>query len=155
MAYGLGANLRAARVSAVPRLTVWDDVVPAESVDASGRVLVPLGTADWVRVYREDPTQPGTPSLAGVKLAQDPAGVKVEAVRPPGAGERLPPDDPRAVFQAGDIVEGLEGAPVASPARLRLRVEGLPWDRPAQVTVRRGGSSVRLTFVPRRPPSEP
>jgi hypothetical protein len=155
VAYGLGANLRAARVSALPRLTVWDDLAPKDALDGAGRVPVPVGMADWVRVYPEDDTLPGTPSLAGVKLAQDPAGAKVEAVRPPGASERLSPGDPRRVFQPGDIVQALDGEPVASPARLRLRVEALPWERPARVTVLRGGAAVDLTFVPRRPPAEP
>ena len=179
VAHGLGANLRAARVSALPRLTVWDEVVPKEAADASGRVRVPLGVADWVRVYPQDDTLPDTPSLAGIKLAADPAGVRIEAVRPPGPSGRQPADgtgrrpadgtvqrpadgtglrpadDARAVFQVGDIVQVLQGEPVASPARLRLRVEALPWDRPAEATVLRGGAPVHLAFTPRRPVSAP
>jgi len=142
VAYGLGANLRAARVSALPRLTVWDDVAATEDVDAQGRVRVPLGMADWVRVYPQDDTLQGTPSLAGLKLAAHPSGVRIEAVR-------VPPGDARAVFHAEDIVQAVQGEPVTSPARLRLRVEGLAWNQPAEVKVLRGGVSTRLTFTPR------
>lgn len=154
VAFGLGANLQAARESWLPQLSLWDTVVPPESLDEERRARIALGTADWVRIYPEDATLPAYPAMAGLKLVPDPAGVRVDAVRVEGG--RVVPGEARTVFQAGDVIQTLNGERVTSPADLRLRVEGLPWDQPAKVALLRKGAQTGVTFTPHRPaPSNP
>ena len=153
VAYGLGANLQAARVSNLPLLSVWDDVVPPASLDAQDRVRVPLGMADWVRVYPQEPNPPSYPRLSGVKLVSDPLGVRAEAIPPKRGPAPEPTRTPegKPVLQSGDLVQALNGVAVHSPAELRLRVEELAWDEPAELALSRGGASVKVTFTPRKP----
>ncbi len=153
VAFGLGANLQAARESWLPQLSLWDTVVPPGSLDGQRRARIALGMADWVRIYPEDATLPAYPGLGGVKLAPDPAGVMVEAVRVEEG--RVAPEEARAVFRAGDVIQTLNRERVSSPADLRMRVEALPWDQPAEVALLRQGVQTGVTFTPRRPPASP
>jgi hypothetical protein len=120
LAFGLGANLQAARESALSRLSVWDTLVSSAELDAQGRYPVPIGMADWVRVYVRpaDPAAapPDYPSLGTLRL-EDPDGAEPVAERtaetkaaesaepkagapapePPAAPERAAPPAPRGV----------------------------------------------------------
>jgi uncharacterized iron-regulated protein len=152
VAYGLGANLRAARISSLPQLSMWDDLADPQSLDAKGRVRVPVGTADWVRIYPQASGSLGYPALSGLKLAADPAGVRIDAVRTPsGEITQLSEDDPQRVLQAGDLVQTICSERVTSPAHLRLMLEAVPWDQPVKATVLRSGTPVSVTLVFRRP----
>jgi uncharacterized iron-regulated protein len=155
VAHGLGANLQAARVTYLPLLSVWDDTVPSESLDAQRRARIPLGMADWVRVYPEDPNLPTYPRLSGVRFVPDPHGVRVETI--PAQGGRVPEPtrtpEGKPVLQGGDLVQALNGVQVHSPAELRLRVEDLPWGKPVELALLRAGAPTQVTFTPRSPDS--
>lgn len=144
VAFGLGANLQAARVSLVPQLSVWETILTPHSLRRDGMAAIPVGIANWVRVYLPDPTLPSYPRLSGVKLAVSSFGVRVDAVR-------VALDDPARVFQTGDIVQAIAGAPVRDPTTLRLRIEALDWDKAVTVTLLRGGAPAEVRFTPRRP----
>jgi uncharacterized iron-regulated protein len=153
VAYGLGAPLHAARASTLRRLSVWDAVVLEAELDAQGRAVVPVGTADWVRVY-PDQELPVYPALRGIKLAADSAGVKVEAIRiePENAGQSpVGEEDVRRVLRAGDVIQVLNAERIASVAALRFSLEGLPWGEAATFTLLRNGRTEMVKFKPRPP----
>jgi uncharacterized iron-regulated protein len=147
LAYGLGANLHAARATVLPRLSVWDTRVRPEALDAQGRYPVPVGMADWVRVYVHAPAAAGpaasasgdAPTLGDVRLETSPEGVRIAAVRPsPGT----------APVQAGDLVLALNGEAPRSPTALRWAFERLPPGQPAHLAVLRGDRRHELTLEP-------
>lgn len=144
LAFGLGANLRAARTTTLPQLTVWDALVDEAELDAEGRYPVPVGIADWARVYVR-PTGPdapqGYPSLAPVRLESAPNGVRVVAVHAPQAS-------PLRQLQPDDLILALEGATPRSPTALRLAYERLPLERPARFAILRGQQRLELTLTP-------
>jgi uncharacterized iron-regulated protein len=145
LAFGLGANLQAAQVSDLPRLSVWEAVVDESELDRQGRYPVPVGMADLVRVYRRDDAAARFYGMAGLKLASGEGGVKVEAMHLFGHS-RL------SALRAGDVIEALNGAPLASPEALRLAYETTGPQRPATVRVRRDGQVVELDVTPRPSP---
>jgi uncharacterized iron-regulated protein len=144
LAFGLGANLQAARETALPQLTVWDARVGPEELDGQGRYPVPLGMADWVRVYTPRSEPLDYPSLARLALEAAPEGVRVRAVRG-GAS-------PLANLHADDVILALNGAAPRSPTALRLAYEALPFDQPAHMTVLRGTERLTVDVTPKRPP---
>jgi uncharacterized iron-regulated protein len=141
LAYKLGANLQAARIGAVASLSLWDDAVSPEDLDSQGRARVPVGIADWARVYLRDPEHLGYPTLTGVKLVSTGRGVQVESVSQFA-------DPWLKDLRAGDLMLALNGQPMATPAQLRLAAEALPWDRPSEWNVEREGHSVPLQLRP-------
>jgi uncharacterized iron-regulated protein len=141
LAYRLGANLQAARVTDLAQLSLWDTTVPRSALDPGGRFPVPVGMADWVRGYRQEEPQPEYPRLSGIKLAAHAQGVRVESVRPGPSAYPL---------QADDVIVALNGAPAGGTAGLRLDFEALPWDRPAELTILRAGKTLTLTVTPHR-----
>ena len=134
LAHGLGANLQAARASTVAQLSIWDNVVEKRP---GRRYPVPVGMAGLARIYEREPGRRGYPSLLGLKLERDPAGVKVKAVR-------LPEDSPLHALKAGDVITALAGKPVATPAALRLAYEGLSFGDSAALTLSRNGKQITL-----------
>jgi uncharacterized iron-regulated protein len=152
LAYGLGANLHAARATGLPRLSVWDTRAPPEALDARGRYPVPVGMADWVRVYVHGPPEAdlarrGVPTLGDVRLEAAPDGVRIAAVRPgPGPGSGLGSD--LSPVQAGDLVLALNGEAPRSPTALRWAFERLPPGQPARLAVQRGDRRHDLTLEP-------
>lgn len=145
LAYGLGANLQAARVSSLPQFTVWDVQVPSDALDGEGRYAVPVGMADVARVYRRDEEPEGYPTLIGVRLAEGDGGVRVEAVR-------LPEHAPLSALQEGDVILSLNGEPVTTPTRLRLAYERLAYGSQVTLRVRRGDGEETLTYELKRSP---
>ena len=99
---------------------------------------VPVGMADYVRVYGPGQDNP-LPSLSGVALSPEPAGLSVTAVHPwaPEAAQGLQP---------GDVIVAVDGAPPGSVAALRLAYERLDRDTSLLLTLRReaGDLSLRL-----------
>lgn len=144
VAYGLGANLQAARETDLPRLSIWDQVVDADDLDAQGRYPVPIGMADWVRVYRRAEPPVRHPSLIALKLEAPPDGKPGVLVKAVHAG----PHSPLAALHGDDVVLALNGAPAASPTALRLAFEALPLDAPARFTVQRGDQRLELSIDP-------
>lgn len=142
LAYKLGANLQAAQASSVTQLSVWDTVVKPETLDAQGRGHVPVGVSDWARLYAGAGASPRYPSLAGLKLSSTPGGVRVEAVSPFAAPWLRP-------LRPGDVIREVNGVLTATPTRLRLTCEALPWERPAAVTLERDGALATVTLTPR------
>ncbi|MEE8433678.1 MAG: ChaN family lipoprotein [bacterium] len=145
LAHRLGANLRAARISRVAQLTVWDTVVDKDDLDAEGRFRVPLGMADWVRVYTREKAPVRYPSLAGLKLKAEEAGVAGFTV------ERVSLFAPRElkVMKKGDRIVSLNGKRPKSATALRLAYERLPFGKPARFSILRGGEQITLEIVPR------
>lgn len=141
LAYGLGTDLQAARVSAVPQLTVWDDV-REKAEDA--RHPVAVGMADLVRVYERKygdvPHRRGWPGMAGVILERDPSGARVKAVR-------LPADSPWHALKTGDVITSLNGKTMTGVARLRLAYERLPIASTARFTVRRKDRTLTIELA--------
>jgi len=131
VAYKLGANLQAARVSPAPQLSLWDGPAGAHGVDGDGRALVPVGLADLVRVYPEPEEHAAPPTLGGVKLEAAPGGVRVQSV------SHFAPRALRAL-QADDLIVALNGRPAGSPTALRLAYERTPPDETPRLEVRRG-----------------
>lgn len=142
LAWGLGANLQALRESALPQLSMWDALVTPDALDAQGRYPVALGMADWVRVYARAGDPPDYPTLSALRLEPEVEGVRVRAVHAFGGSELK-------ALQPDDLILGLNGAPPRSPTALRLAYEGLPFDRPARFTVRRGGKPMDVEVTPR------
>jgi uncharacterized iron-regulated protein len=143
LAYKLGANLQAAQVSSVAQLTLWDAMEPPELLDPQGRAHVPVGVADWARVYVQETAGPLYPSLAGVKLSQAAVGVRVDAVSPFAAPWLQG-------LQTGDVIRSVNRRLAGTPTRLRLACEALPWDLPAMFFVERQDTSVTLSLTPRQ-----
>jgi uncharacterized iron-regulated protein len=147
LAFGLGANLQAARESPLPRLSVWDALVEPRELDAQGRYPVPVGMADWVRVYVSAPGAAAEgaefPSLAALSLEAAPEGMRVKAVHAFGPS-------PLKALQPGDVILALQGAAPRSPAALRLAYERLPFGKPAHVTVLRGDKRIEVDVTPQR-----
>ena len=114
-------------------------MVELADADSQGYVRLPVGLADLARVYVSDPQKPILPSLGGLKLEEDPDGVRV-------AGLKLFGTSPLAVFREGDVIVALNGARPGSAVALRLAYEALPPEGAAEVMVRRDGASVRLTI---------
>ena len=141
LAYGLGANLQAAREALLPQLTVWDARVAPQELDAQGRYPVAVGMADWVRIYVQRDPQPDYPTLAGLRLEAAADGVRVQAVH---AGKA----SPLRSLQADDVILALNGAAPRSPTALRLAFEGLPFGKPAQLSVRRAGQTRTVELTP-------
>ncbi|MEE8435373.1 MAG: ChaN family lipoprotein [bacterium] len=140
LGYKIGANLRAARAQpGLRQLTFVDRVVDRADVDGQGYVPLAIGLADLARVYVSDPDKPAVPSLGGLKLEKDPAGVRV-------AGLKLFGPSPLAVFREGDVIVSLNGTRPGSAVALRLAYEALPPEGAAEVMVRRDGAPVRLTI---------
>ena len=139
LAHGLGANLQAARVSAVLQLTVWDDV-REKAEDA--RHPVAAGMADLVRIYEEEPHRRGWPGMAGITLERNPSGATVKALR-------LSPGSPWHVLKAGDVISSLNGKTVTGVARLRLAYERLPIGSTARFAVRRGDHTLIVELAVR------
>jgi uncharacterized iron-regulated protein len=141
LAYGLGANLQAARSSSVSQLTMWDTTEPRADLDTQGRGHVPVGVADWARLYVLEAIAPGYPSLAGVKLAQAPAGVRVEGVSPFAAPWLQS-------LKAGDVIRTVNGILAGTPTRLRYTSELLGWNAPVELVVDRDGAPQVLKLTP-------
>jgi uncharacterized iron-regulated protein len=141
LAFGLGANLQAARAGDLPRLSVWDAVVEPEELDARGRYPVPIGMADWVRVVVRAGAPPEPPSLGALRLEAAPRGVRVAAVHALGRSALK-------ALQAGDVILALNGAAPRSPTALRLAYERLPAGATARVRVLRGGAELELDVTP-------
>ncbi len=145
LAHGLGANLHAARTSTLRRLSVWDQVVAPSDLDAAGNALVPIGTADWVRIYLRAEEPPAYPSLNALKLEAATEGVRVTAVRP--FGHALV-----EAFREDDVILSLNGEPVTSPTALRLAYERLPFGEAAAFRVLRDGQERDASVTPQRSP---
>ena len=140
LGYKIGANLRAARAHpGLTQLTFVDQLVDSADADGQGHVRLPVGLADLARVYISDPQKPVLPSLGGLKLEEDPDGVRV-------AGLQLFDHSPLAVFREGDVIVALNGARPGGAVALRLAYEALPPEGMAEVMVRREGAPVRLTI---------
>jgi uncharacterized iron-regulated protein len=142
LAYRLGANLQAARESALPQLTIWDTMVRKDSPPEAYRV--PLGMADWVRIHERDPEVSPVPSLRGVKLERDPEGARVKSVQ-------LRHGSPWAPLREGDVIRALNGTPVGSPAALRLAFESLSPEGTAELELLRDGAPLKLSLPVTRP----
>jgi uncharacterized iron-regulated protein len=139
LAWRLGANLWAAQAGPLPQLSLWDATVARDRLDAGGRAPVPVGIADWARVYVAEDAPPGFPSLAGIKLVASTGGVTMESVGSFAAPYTKP-------FQAKDVIQSLNGQPVTSVARLRMEFEALAWGETVPVAVLRAGQPVTLTL---------
>ena len=134
LAYKLGANLHAAREAELPQLTFWDDVV----AKAGPTYPVPVGIADFARVYEVDPDQRKYPSLGGLKLETAAEGVRIAGIRPHGGGA------PR-VLKKGDVIHALNGRAIATPAALRLAFEQLDPGSEAEFNLTRKGKQLKVT----------
>ncbi len=143
LAYGLGANLHAARESPLPQLTVWERQVEKGSPPAAYRV--PAGMADWVRIHERDPAELPIPTLRGIRLEPGTGGARVKRVLA-HAGS------PWAALRVGDLIRSLDGIPRGSPASLRLAFEQLTPGGTAELELLRGGETLRLS-VPVEPPA--
>ena len=143
LAYGLGANLQAARAGALAQLSIWDDVVAKSS--GQRRYPVPVGMADLVRIYERDPAARNYPSLLGLQLEREAEGLRVKAIR-------VPEGSPLRALRAGDTILTLDGKPVSTPTALRLAYERLPPDGTAKLGLRRAGCelTVELRLAPPR-----
>jgi uncharacterized iron-regulated protein len=140
LAYGLGANLRAARAQPdLLQITLLDRYVQRDQLGPNGRLTVPVGLADLVRVdiLQDEARKPG--SLAALRLSPAEGGVRVDSVR------ALAPSTLRA-FKAGDLIESLNGRSYGDPVELRLAYEALPPDSSAHWSVRREGMPVPMTL---------
>lgn len=148
LAHKLGVNLQAARVTAVPQLTIWDDV---RAKSPKGHYAVPVGMAELARVYEAQPERKGWPSMAGIGLERKAAGgeagvVKIKALwRLPGS--------PWRALKAGDVITALNGNSVSSPARLRLAYENLKIGGTARFTLRREGKTITVEIPVAKPES--
>ena len=145
LAHRLGANLRAARISRVPQLTVWDTVVAQDALDGEGKFRVPLGMAEWVRVYLREKAPVRYPSLGGLKLKAGKAGTEGLTVARVGlfAAKEL------KRIKKGDRIVSLNGKRHKTPAALRLAYERLPFGKPARLLILRNGKRITLEIVPR------
>ena len=145
LAHRLGANLRAARISPVTQLTVWDTVVGKHALDAEGKLRVPLGMAGWVRVYTRQKAPVRYPSLGGLKLKAGEAGAEGLTVARVGlfAAREL------KAIKKGDRIVSLNGKRHQSAAALRLAYERLPFGKPARFLILRNGKRIILEIVPR------
>ena len=141
LAYKLGANLQAARVSRVAQLSVVDAMIDPAALDAQSRYAVPLGLGDWVRVYPHDEHRRPRPSLMALKLAPHPRGVLVEAL------SRFKPHLP-AGLRAGDVIVSLAGQSVSAEVQLRLAWERLTPGEPVPMAILRGTAELSLTVTP-------
>lgn len=146
LAHGLGANLQAARAGDVPQLTIWDDV---REKSPDRRYPVPVGMADLVRIYEQQPGQRGWPSMAGVKLEKNAqgAGVKVKTVR----GR---PGSPLRKLKPGDVITVLNHETITSPARLRLAYEMLGVGGTAWFELTREGKELTVKILVPEPAAE-
>lgn len=156
LAYGLGANLQAARESMLPQLTVWDTVVAADQLNEQGHYNAPLGISPLVRVYARDKSQLGYPSLAGVKLEKtNPEGNAQKKQGEPGVGVLkvfLPSHAPLSILKPGDRILALNGTTMAATVDLRLAFEALPFNEKATMRIIRAGKTSTLTFTPKSSP---
>ena len=134
LAYKLGANLHAAGEAELPQLTFWDDVV----AKAGPTYPVPVGIADFARVYEADPDPSGYPGLGGLKLETAAEGVRIAGFRAHGGGA-LP------VLKKGDVIHALNGRATATPAALRLAFEQLAPGSEAEFDVTREGKRLKVT----------
>ncbi|MDH4246454.1 MAG: ChaN family lipoprotein [Deltaproteobacteria bacterium] len=151
LAWGLGANLHAARALDPARvgsmLTLWDDVLPPEKKDAQGRLPLPVGMADLARVYEKPAESDRYPSLAGVTLeppAESP-GLRVKSLF-------LPAHAALSALKAGDRILSLNGVPMKSATALRLAYETLPFNTPARIEIQREGVTMTVEITPRPSP---
>ncbi len=145
--FKLGANLQAARVSPVAQLSVVDRIVTRDELDARGRYALPLGLADLVRVYAQESQPPELPSLAGVRLKAQGAGLEVEAIDAKG---NMPPSG----LQVGDIIVSLDGQPVTAEVPLRLAYERLRPSAQVALDVLRAQRPVTLHIAIPQPEPE-
>ncbi|MCZ6644880.1 MAG: ChaN family lipoprotein [SAR324 cluster bacterium] len=141
LAYGLGANLHAARAGVLAQLSIWDNVVT--KAPGRQRYAVPLGVADLARIYLRDPAEKGYPTLLGIKLELQGSDLRVK-------GTQLPAHAPLAALKTGDVILALNGLPVTTPTALRLAYERLPLDSTARLKLRREGRELTLE-VPVKP----
>jgi uncharacterized iron-regulated protein len=141
LAWGLGANLQARRESALPQLTVWDTLAAPAELDAQGRYAVPLGIADWARVYARAGEAPDGPSLSALRLEPDAQGVRVRAVSA-FAGPEL------HALQADDVIVTLDGTAPRSPTALRLAYERELPGKAAHFSILRKGQRMELEVIP-------
>jgi uncharacterized iron-regulated protein len=138
LAFGLGANLQAARESALSRLSVWDTLVSSAELDAQGRYPVPIGMADWVRVYVRpaDPAAapPDYPSLGTLRL-EDPDGAEPVAERTAEAKAAEPAEAKAAEPPAEAPTPEQPAAPkrAAPPAPRGVRVRAVLPFAPAEL----------------------
>jgi uncharacterized iron-regulated protein len=140
LSHKLGASLQAARAGVSRQRTMWDHrfAGPPALRDERGAPAypVPIGMADYARVYGPVPRRP-LPSLNGVTLSSDGAGLTVTAVHPwaPVAGRAL---------RAGDVIVAVDGAPPAGAAALRLAYERLAPGESLTLTLRRSAGELFL-----------
>lgn len=160
--YRLGANLEATRATRLPVLTIVDQVVEKEELDADGTYRVPLGYADLVRIYPRaiggGPDLPGDspPSLAGLQLADAGERSADAAEGPTKNGGRLRvkgvlafPSSPLHGLQADDVLLEFNGSPISSETSLRLAYEHLPAGARAILTVERKSQRLEVDITPR------
>lgn len=146
LAYGLGANLHAARETALPQLTIWDTVLSGEDRLENGLYWVTVGSADMVRVYeyQDGPERPEFPSLMGLKLESEEGkdGIKVARIGML-AGREL------AELKKDDVILALNGTPVKTVTALRFAYESLPFGKEAELKVLRAEQELTIKVTPR------
>jgi uncharacterized iron-regulated protein len=143
VAYGLGIQRQIAaiaghldgKIAAVVPVEVRDDDKPVDSVRAS--------YADFLWGVPEE-SDPLYPSL-GLSTAPGDGEAMRQVIF---VSEKTPAE--RAGFQAGDVLQTLDGAPIKDREDLNRAIAAKRWGDAAVFTVSRGGATKTLTVVFRR-----
>ena len=101
----------------------------------------------WLAVAITDATGADTAGPAGVPSGT-PGGARITGVDPTGPGAL-------AGLRAGDIVTGVDGAPIADAAALIRAVAAIPPGTTIRITLRRGATSLTVPATLGRRPIDP